>query len=74
MVAFRDEAASAPAGHQNLSICIYGSLPGVGEDDFPALALGQFGDDEYILEASGGRFFRLFHLYVGRSGRVAHLS
>ena len=71
MVASGNEAASAQTDHQNLCICIHGSLPGLGENDFPNLALCQYGDDEHIFKAGVGGFFGLFYPHAGRPGRLA---
>ena len=74
LVASGDETASAPAGHQNLFICVHGSVPGVGENDFLDLALGQYGNDEYFPESGSEGFFRLFYSYAGGSSWLAGLT
>jgi hypothetical protein len=68
----KDEAASAQAGHQDVSLCFRRSLSGFGKNDFLDLALGQYGDDEHLPEAGGRGFFGLFYPQVGGSGRLAY--
>jgi hypothetical protein len=48
-------------------------LSGVGENDFLDIALGHHGDDEHLLEASGGGFCGLFYPYAGRPGGLAYI-
>ena len=46
---------------------------GLGANDLPDLALGQYRDAGHLLKTGGGGFFGLFYPHAGRSGWLARI-